>query len=375
MTSYLDSAQIDAMAMAMGTWESTTSPQEWASASSEFVDIEWGALSLLWDPTLPVSAPLVQAGLTMTMAEEALEGYLPPEIKGVADLQAEFPIQLEEDAGGIGLKRFHVSWLDGRRYCADGEPYDCFRESESTCMDHHAFFYEWTQLRLLKTLSHYKNLFVLHETQKGVATFSLREKLMPLQMLMRGPFVWDQEGATISVRAHGKKMEAVYSGSGGKGPVPEKFVREIAGRMMERLRESEACEVVGAPAGARFLFQVNLLGVEEALALGKAETSAAKVAPKALVMPSSPLAPKAAAAPAAPAPKALDTLKSFSRYVRWDRDGYHHLIEVLRSHHASARRIHDDLLDALRKCSDCNILPPPKNSPYLFVVQVLAPRR
>jgi hypothetical protein len=32
-------------------------------------------------------------------------------------------------------------------------------------------------------------------------------------------------------------------------------------------------------------------------------------------------------------------------------------------------------LDALRKCGDCNILPPPKNSPYLFVVQVLAPRR
>ena len=380
MTSYLDSAQIDAMAMAMGTWESTTSSQEWASASREFVDIEWGALSLLWDPTLPTSAPLVQADLTP--AEEALEGYLPPEIKGVADLQAEFPIQLEEDSGGIGLKRFHISWLDGRRYCADGEPYDCFRESESTCDDHHAFFYEWTQIRLLKTLSHYKNLFVLHETQKGVATFSLREKLMPLQMLMRGPFVWDQEGATISVRAHGKKMEAVFGASNGRGPVPEKFVREIAGRMMERLRESEACEVVEASAGSRFLFQVNLLGVEEA--------PAAKVAPKALVTPSSPLVPKApapvAAAPpasvaplaavaAAPKPKALDTLKSFSRYVRWDRDGYHHLIEVLRSHHASARRIHDDLLDALRKCGDCNILPPPKNSPYLFVVQVLAPRR
>jgi hypothetical protein len=410
MTSYLDSAQIDAMATAMGTWESTTSSQEWASASREFVDIEWGALSLLWDPTLPTSAPLVQADLTP--AEEALEGYLPPEIKGVADLQAEFPIQLEEDSGGIGLKRFHVSWLDGRRYCVDGEPYDYIKESESTCDDHHAFFYEWTQIRLLKTLSHYKNLFVLHETKKGVATFSLREKLMPLQMLMRGPFVWDQEGATISVRAHGKKMEAVYSGSGsasnGRGPVPEKFVREIAGRMMERLRESEACEVVEASAGSRFLFQVNLLGVEEA--------PAAKVAPKALVTPSSPLAPKApapvavaplapasvavappapasvavapalalgkaetsapvAVAPLAPAPKALDTLKSFSRYVRWDRDGYHHLIEVLRSHHASARRIHDDLLDALRKCGDCNILPPPKNSPYLFVVQVLAPRR
>jgi hypothetical protein len=389
MTSYLDSAQIYAMATAMGTWESTTSSQEWASASREFVDIEWGALSLLWDPTLPTSAPLVQADLTP--AEEALEGYLPPEIKGVADLQAEFPIQLEEDSGGIGLRRFHISWLDGRRYCADGEPYDCFRESESTCDDHHAFFYEWTQIRLLKTLSHYKNLFVLHETQKGVATFSLREKLMPLQMLMRAPFVWDQEGATISVRAHGKKMEAVYSASGsasgGKGPVPEKFTKEIVGRMMERLRESENCEVVEAPAGARFLFQVNLLGVEEALALGKAETSAAKIAPKALVTPSSPLAPKApasvAVAPSAPAsapasapkPKALDTLKNFSRYVRWDRDGYHHLIEVLRSHHASARRIHDDLLDALRKCGDCNILPPPSGSPYLFVVQVLAPRR
>jgi hypothetical protein len=330
------------------------------------------------------------------LEEEALEGYLPPDIKTIDDLLNEFPIRLEEDSGGIGLKRYHVFWLDGMRYMADGEPYNCYKEAQSTCDDHHAFFYEWTCARLRKTLSHFKNLFVLHTTMKGVATFSLREKLMPLQMLMRAPFVWDQEGATISVRAHGKKMEAVYSGSGGRGPVPEKFVREIVGRMMERLRESENCEVVEAPAGARFLFQVNLLGVEEPLALGKAETSAAKVAPKALVTPSSPLAPKApapvsvAVAPSAPAsapappapapapapkPKALDTLKNFIRYVRWDRDGYHHLIEVLRSHHASARRIHDDLLDALRKCGDCNILPPPKNSPYLFVVQVLAPRR
>jgi len=386
MASSLDSAQFDTMAMAMATWELSTSSQEWASASREFVDIEWGGLSLLMDPVLPASAPLVQADLTP--AEEALEGYLPPEIKGVADLQAEFPIQLEEDSGGIGLKRFHISWLDGRRYCVDGEPYDCYKEAQATCDDHHAFFYEWTRLRLLKTLSHYKNLFVLHETQKGVATFSLREKVMPLQMLMRGPFVWDQEGATISVRAHGKKMEAVF---GSRGPVPEKFVREIAGRMMERLRESEDCEVVEASAGARFLFQVNLLGVEEALALGKAETSAPKVAPKALVTPSSPLAPKASApaapapaplapapaplAPLAPAPKALDTMKNFSRYVRWDRDGYHHLIEVLRSSVLPPRRIHDDLLDALRKCGDCKVLPPPSGSPYLFVVHVLAPRR
>jgi len=296
------------------------------------------------------------------MEEEAVEGYLPPEIKTLDDLLDEFPIELEEDSGGIGLKRFHVSWLDGLRYMPDGEPYDCYKEAQTTCNDHHAFFYEWTRARLLKTLSHYKNLFVIHETQKGVVTFSLREKLMPLQMLMRGPFVWDQEGSTIRVRAHGKKMEAIA-----KGPVSDKFVKEVAGRMMERLRESEDCEVFLAPAGARFLFQVDLLGLEEA--------PAAKVAPKALVTPSSPLAAAPLAAASAPGPKALDTLKSFSRYVRWDRDGYHHLIEVLRSHHASARRIHDDLLDALRKCEDCKILPPPSGSSYLFVVQVLAPRR
>ena len=240
------------------------------------MDIEWGHVALLLAPTLSDSSRPALVEVPPTMEEEAVQGYLPPEIKTLDDLLAEFPIRLEEDSGGIGLKRFHVSWLDGRRYMADGEPYDCFKESDSTCDDHHAFFYEWTQARLLKTLSHYKNLFVLHKTKKGVATFSLKEKLMPLQMIMRGPFVWDQEGSTISVRAHGKKMEAVAN-----GPASEKFVREIAGRMMERLRESEECEVVEAPAGARFLFQVNLLGIEEA--------PAPKVAPKALVTPSSPL--------------------------------------------------------------------------------------
>jgi len=393
MTSYLDSATIDAMATTMGIWEISSASHDWSSSSAEFMGVEWGSLALLWDPELPTSAEksvsLIE--IPLTMEEEAVEGYLPPEIKTLGDLLEEFPIELEEDSGGIGLKRFHVSWLDGLRYMPDGEPYDCYKEAQTTCNDHHAFFYEWTRARLLKTLSHYKNLFVIHETQKGVVTFSLREKLMPLQMLMRGPFVWDQEGSTIRVRAHGKKMEAIA-----KGPVSDKFVKEVAGRMMERLRESEDCEVFLAPAGARFLFQVDLLGLEEA--------PAAKVAPKALVTPSSPLAPKApaplavasaplaaasaplAAAPlavasaplavaSAPRPKALDTLKNFSRYVRWDRDGYYHLIEVLRSHHASARRIHDDLLDALRKCEDCKILPPPSGSSYLFVVQVLAPRR
>ena len=360
---------------ALETWDSLTTWESWSSERSHFLDIEWGHMALLLTPTLPPSAPLVQAPLTMK--EEALEGYLPPDIKTIDDLLNEFPIRLEEDSGGIGLKRYHVFWLDGMRYMADGEPYDCYKEAQSTCDDHHAFFYEWTCARLLKTFSHFKNLFVLHNTAKGVATFSLKEKLMPLQMIMRGPFVWDQEGSTIRVQVHGKKMEAVATASTGtRGPVSDKFVQEIAGRMMERLRESEDCEVVEASVGDRFLFQVNLLGLEEPLA--------AKIAPKALVAPSSPLAPKAfvapspvasvAPSPVAPSPKALDTLKNFSRYVRWDRDGYKHSIEVLRTHHSSARRIHDDLLDALRKCEDCCILPPP-NASYLFVVQVLAPRR
>ena len=348
-------------AAALTAWDTSTSWSSWASSSHQLMDIEWGHVALLLAPTLSDSSRPALVEVPLTMEEEAVQGYLPPEIKTLDDLLAEFPIRLEEDSGGIGLKRFHVSWLDGQRYMADGEPYDCFKESDSTCDDHHAFFYEWTQARLLKTLSHYKNLFVLHKTKKGVATFSLKEKLMPLQMIMRGPFVWDQEGSTISVRAHGKKMEAVAN-----GPASEKFVREIVGRMMERLRESEECEVVEAPAGARFLFQVNLLGIEEA--------PAPKVAPKALVTPSSPLsAPTKAPLPSGP--KALDVLKGFGRYVRWDRDGYAHRVEVLRSHHSSARRIHDDLLDALHKCEDCKILPPPAGSPYLFVVQVLAPRR
>jgi len=393
MASYLDSAQIEAMAMAMGTWESTTSSQEWASASREFVDIEWGALSLLWDPTLPASAPLVQAELTM--ADEALEGYLPPEIKGVADLQAEFPIQLEEDSGGIGLKRYHVHWVDGKRYMEDGEPYDCVKESQSTCNDHHAHFYEWTLFRLQKTLAHYKNLFVINETMKGVLTFSLRERLMPLQLLMRGPFVWDQEGAVLGVRAHGKKMDFVSKGA--RGAALDTFTREIAGRMMARLRESEDCEVLETPAGSRHLFQVLLHIDEETVA---AATITKPVAPIAATAPiARPVAPIAATAPiakpvapiAAPVakpagPSAVSILKSGEFPVVWKRysdaecrvkddRGYYHAIEVKNAFAKRARDIDNDLFAALKPCDDCKLLPPPAGSPYLFVVQVLAPRR
>ena len=316
----------------------------------------------------------------MTYEEEILEGYLAPEIKSIDDLLYEFPIELVADTGGIGLKQFTVFWADGRASMEDGEPYDRFKESMSTCDDHHADFYQWEKVRLLHTLKHYKNLFTVNENDKGVLAFSLRENLMPLQMLMKGPFTWEQEGSTIGVKMHGNKMEALGKFAPRfRGPAFYAFVKEITGRMMARLRESENCEVVESPEGSAYLFEVNLLGLDEDAPMKK--TPAPAPAPKAPVAPAPAPAPKA---PVAPSPKALEVLKSgfpvvWKRFadaqcLRKDDRGYFHAIEVKSAYLRDARRIDSDLFAALKPCADCKVLAPPTGSPFLFVVQVLPPR-
>ena len=235
-------------------------------------------------------------------------------------------------------------------------------------------------------------------------TITLKETLTPLQVLMRGPFVWDQEGATLLVKLHNRKIEA----SGGFRQERFRTVAENAAfadyldtvchDIIDRLFEVGGCEVF-LGRNSKYLFEVDVFAIDDvpvakaaaSKAAGGSWTSAAPpaaaaTAVAALARPTTPTAapiPMVAKAPAAavaavvakaPGPKTLDVLRSFSRYVRWDKDGYFHAIEVLRIHQRDAGKIHDDLLAALRLCDDCDISRA-NNPKYLFVVQVLAPRR
>jgi hypothetical protein len=330
--------------------------------------------------------------------DECLADFTVPNITCFGDLEDNFPVVLEDASCGIGLKRVHL------RFDADKvEEWQSYRPES---MDEHENYLSWCEMRLVETLKqHWRRFEVTNATGGGdlsmehptpdegalTMTIAMKETLTPLQALMRGPFVWDQEGSTLLVKLHNRKIEA----SGGfrqeryrtaaENEAFNEYLDTICHDIIDRLAEIGGCEVF-LPRNSKYLFEVDVFAIDDAPAAAPAPKASAPAAPapkaSAAPAPKAPAAPapKASApapapmAPKAPAAKALETLQRFKPFVRWDRDGYFHAIEVLRIHQRDARKIHDDLLAALRLCDDCAISHA-GNPKYLFVVQVLAPRR
>jgi len=330
---------------------------------------------------------------------ECLEDFTVPTITCFADLEEHFPVVLEDASCGIGLKRVHLRF--------DADKVDHWQTCCPESMDEHENYLSWCEMRLVETLKQHWRLFEVSDVTGGgdlsmehptpdegalTMTILMKETLTPLQILMRGPFVWDQEGATLLVKLHNRKIEA----SGGfrqerfrtaaENEAFKEYLNTICHDIIDRLEEAGGCEVF-LGRNSKYLFEVDVFAIDDAPAKPATKAAAPKAAASAAAAPTAtavaattrPTTPTAAAVPtvakaAAPGPKTLDTLRSFSRYVRWDKDGYFHAIEVLRIHQRDARRIHDDLLAALGLCDDCDISRA-NNPKYLFVVQVLAPRR
>jgi len=314
-----------------------------------------------------------------TAEEIVLYDYTPLPVASVEGLCAEFPVVAVEDAGGIGLKRVHLYW--------DVERLESFKNSKPTNYEHYTNFEFWTLTRLRATMAFNKGVFDVSEKEGALCTLTVKENLLPLQMLMKGPFVWDQEGAVLGVKAHSKKIEFLCGARA--GPKYDEYVRAVSARMMERLRGCEVCEVVEVAAGSKHLFQVVIEGVvvKATAATATATTATPKAAVATVVSPlAATVAPTATAAPKVPAgPSAFNVLKNDGRVV-WkrysdaecrskDERGYFHAIEVKNNARYAARAIDTELFAALKGCSDCKVSAPPAGSPYLFVVQMLPPRR
>jgi hypothetical protein len=339
---------------------------------------------------------------TESQKDECLADFTVPTITCFGDLEEHFPVVLEDASCGIGLKRVHLRF--------DGEKVEQWQSYRPESMDEHENYLSWCEIRLVETLRQHWRLFEVSNATGGgdlsmehptpdegalTMTITLKETLTPLQVLMRGPFVWDQEGATLLVKLHNRKIEA--SGgfrqerfrTAGENAAFADYLDTVCHDIIDRLFEVGGCEVF-LGRNSKYLFEVDVFAIDDAPAT-KAAAPKASVAPApAVARPTTPTAapatvvaavvakPPATVAAAvvakAPGPKTLDTLRSFSRYVRWDKDGYFHAIEVLRIHQRDAGKIHDDLLAALRLCDDCDISRA-NNPKYLFVVQVLAPRR
>jgi hypothetical protein len=341
----------------------------------------------------------------LTLKEEALMNYVAPPIASLEELLEEFPIFYEEEArvGGVGPKRLRLYWnVERLENARNTTPF--------MTMDHHCAFEGYTRERLLFTLQErFKSLVVVSEEKDDgmggspLAVLTVKDRLLPLQKLMKGPFVWDQEGAIVGVRVHHKKMEAL----GGFRPVRtaaeakayDAFVQKMASAMSEWMVADEEVSIEPNTNPA-FLFRVCIpvndddVPVKKPVAkvvapitataatVGTATTVGTVAVAKAKApITATATATVGAAAAAATGPKARDVLMRDGRVVwkryadaecrREDGRGYFHAVEVKRICQRDARRIDDELFAALKRCPDCKLTPPPAGSPFLFVVQLV----
>jgi hypothetical protein len=389
----------------------------WSSAEFEVNENSWGSLYMdgpeykieqqklkkTDKPKGKEMYPGVFLMPTESQKDECLADFTVPTITCFGDLEEHFPVVLEDASCGIGLKRVHLRF--------DGEKVEQWQSYRPESMDEHENYLSWCEMRLVETLRQHWRLFEVSNATGGgdlsmehatpdegalTMTITLKETLTPLQVLMRGPFVWDQEGATLLVKLHNRKIEA----SGGfrqerfrtaaENAAFADYLDTVCHDIIDRLFEVGGCEVF-LGRNSKYLFEVDVFAIDDApvtkaatkVAAPKATASAAP----AVARPTTPTAAPAPASIARPAsPSAVSILKSGYFPVVWKRyadaecrvkddRGYYHAIEVKNAFAKRARDIDNDLFAALKPCDDCKLLPPPVGSPYLFVVQVLAPRR
>jgi len=331
---------------------------EWADAPDDLVEAR-------------IQADLARPPLAAE--EEALCNFEVPVLSSVYDLEDMFPIALRETArvGDFGVRYFTVVWLEDALF-------DYKKNSTSTTTEHYEQFAFWSPLRLRTTVARCAFLQTMGSSGDCLMTLMVKDTLLPLQRLMKGPFVWDQMGSSLGVRVHTRKMEALHRSNGASIPYDD-FVYKAGFQMAEWLIECAGCEVDANSTNPDHLFLVRVEGLTQE---APAPAAPAPAAP-AVIVTVAPTAPLRVAVPKGPG--AMTVLKSgvpivWKRFSdaecrRSDDRGYFHAIEVKRTHQREAQRIDNDLFAALSRCDDCKITPPPRGTPFLFVVQLLPPRR
>lgn len=331
----------------------------------------WGDLLLDSIPEMPEKPWVPQP-----YDEEVLENFVVPSLGSLKDLEEHFFVEVVQDrsVGALGLQRFRVRFL-----LEDEEAYEFYRNTHVTESEHYQNFQYWEELRLLTTLKANPYKFLVDESGENLVV-TLREEPTPIQMLQRFPFVWDQRGGLLGVKAHRAKMADWARTLDLSVDVCTRRVVEV---LAQRMRERNDVEVSFEGVLPGCLVNVRLLDFEEEEAPVRRPSPATVAATVAATVVATVSAPAVA-----PRIRALDVLNRFP--VAWKRDGPLHSIEVHRSKMASyaaqpsnrgktARaleaEVKDALLTALQGCSDCEILPPPRGTAFFYIVRMLSPLR